>query len=73
MFLLQLDDIFKSDTSSPVLSRKSFTCKISVPLHACSSSDTPIAVRNCKNISNHSIRCISVSSCSSNVESISNP
>ena len=72
MFPLQSDDI-QSDTRSPVLSRKSFVCIISVPSHACSSPVPPIAVRNCKNICNRSIRCISVSSSSSNVESISEP
>lgn len=45
IFLLQ-SDIFKSDTRSLVLSCKSFVCTASGPSHACSSSDSPIAVCN---------------------------
>ena len=38
---------------------------------ACFSPVPPIAVRNCKNISNRSIHCISVCSSSSNVDRVS--
>ena len=67
MFLLKSDDIFRSDTRSPVLSRKYFVCATSGLSHACFSSVPYIAVRNCKNIHNCSIRCNRVSSSSSNV------
>ena len=48
MFPLQSDDIFRSDTRSPVLLRKSLVCATSGPSHACSSPVPPIAVRNVK-------------------------
>ena len=54
---------------SPALSRKSFVCITSIPSHESSSSVPPIAVRNCKNIRNCSIRCNSVSSSSCNAGS----
>ena len=52
MFPLKSDDIFRSDTRSPVLSRKFFVCATCDPLHACFSPVPRIAVRNCKNICN---------------------
>ena len=67
MFLLESDDIFKSNNRSPVLSHKSFGCTTSGPSHTHSSPLSP--VRNCKNISNSSIRCNSVSSSSSSSSS----
>ena len=73
MFPLQSGDILKSDTRSPVLSRKSFICAKSGPSHACSFPVPAIAVRNCKNTRNCSLRCNYVSSSISNVESISKP
>ena len=74
MFPLQSDDIFKSFSSSPVLSTKSFVYTTSGScMHACLSPVPPIAVRNSKNIHNRSIRCNSVSSGSSNVDCISKP
>ena len=71
MFPFQSDNIFRSDTRSPVLSRKSFVFATSGPLHACSSPVPPIAVRNCKNISNCSICSVSLSI--SNVDRVSKP
>ena len=73
MFPLKPDDIFRPDTRSPVLSRKSFLCATSGPSHACFSPVPPITVRNCKNIRNRSIRCNSVRSSSSNVDTFSKP
>ena len=73
MFPLKSDDIFRSDTRSPVLSRKFFVCATSGPSHACFSPVHPIAVPNCKNIRNRSIRCNSVSSSSSYVDRVSKP
>ena len=73
MFPLQSDDISRSDIRSPVLSRKSFVCTTSGLSHARSSLVPPIALRNCKNIRNRSIRCNSVSSSSSNVDRVSKP
>ena len=73
MFLLKSDDIFKSDTRSPVLSRKSFVCATSGPSHACFSPAPPIAVRNCKNIRNRSICCNSVRLHSSHVDRACKP
>ena len=73
MFPLQSDDIFRSDASSPVLSRKSFVCATSGQSPACSSHIPPIAVRSCKNIRNRSIRCNFVCSSSSNVDRVSKP
>ena len=73
MFPFQSDDIFKFDISSPVLSRKSFVCTTSGPSHARSPPSPPIALCNCKNIRNRSIRCISVSSSSSNIDRVSKP
>ena len=73
MFPLRSDGILSSDTMSPVLSCKSFVCTTSGPSHTCSSHVPPIAVRNCKNICNCSIRCNSVSSSSSNVDRVSKP
>ena len=73
MFPLQSDDIFRSDTTSPVLSRKSFACATSGLSHAYLSPVPPIAVRNCKNIRNCSIRCNSVSSSNSNIDRVSKP
>ena len=57
MFPLNSDDIFRSDTRSPVLSRKSCVCAVSSPLHTYFSPVPPVAVRNCKNICNNSICC----------------
>ena len=71
MFPLKSDDIFRSDTRSPALSRKSFVCATSGPSHACFSPVPPIAVRNCKNIRNRSIRRNSVCSSSSYVDRVS--
>ena len=73
MFPLQSDDIFRSNTRSPVLSRKSFVGETSGLSRACSSHVPPIAVRNCKNIRNRFIRCNSVSLSSSNVDRVSKP
>ena len=70
IFPLQSNEIFKSDTRSPVLSRKSFVCTTSVPSHACSSNVPPILDKNTHNCF---IRCNSGSSSSSNVESIGKP
>ena len=72
-FPLQSDDIFRSDIRSPVLSCKSFFCTTSDPLHARSSPVPPIALRNCKNIHNCSMRCSSVSFSRSNVDRVSKP
>ena len=47
-FPFKSDGIFRSDTRSPVLSRKSFVCATSGPSRACFSPVPPIAVRNCK-------------------------
>ena len=55
MFPLKSDDIFRSDTRSPVLSRKFFVCATSGQSHACFCPVHPIAVPNCKNIRNRSI------------------
>ena len=55
------------------MSRKSHVCATSVPSHACFSPVAPIAVRNCKNIRNRSMRCNSVRSSSSNVDRVSKP
>ena len=71
IFPLQSGDIFRSDTRSPVLSRKSFVCATSGPSHACSPHVSHIAARNCKNIRNRSIRYISVSSSNGNVDRVS--
>ena len=71
MFPLKSNDIFRSDTRSPVFSRKSFVCATYVPLHACFSPFPPLAVRNCKNIRNRSIRCSSGRSCNSNSDRVS--
>ena len=46
MLPLQSDDIFKSDTKSAFLSRRSFVCRTPCPLHACLSPVPPIAVCN---------------------------
>ena len=70
MFNLKSDDIFRSDTRSRVLSRKSFVCATSVPSHACFSSVLPIGGCNYKNIRNHSIRYNSVRSSSGNVDRV---
>ena len=70
MFPLQSDDIFRSDTRSPVLSRKSFVCATSGQSRAYFSHAHPIAVRSFKNICNRSIRCNSVSSSSSNIDRV---
>ena len=70
MFNLKSDDIFRSDTRSRVLSRKSFVCATSVPSHACFSSVPPIGGCNYKNIRNHSIRYNSVRSSSGNVDRV---
>ena len=71
MFPLQSDNIFRSDTRSPVLSRKSFVFATSGPLHACSFLVPPIAVHNCKNICSCSICSVSLSI--SNVDRVSKP
>ena len=71
MFPLKSDDIFRSDTRSPVLSRKFFVCATCGPLHAWFSPVPRNAVRNCKNICNRSIRCNSVRSSCSNVVRVS--
>ena len=73
IFPPQSDDIFKSDTRSPVFSRKSIVCTTSVPLHACSFPVPPILARNWKNICDSFILRNSVSSSSSNVENINKP
>ena len=70
MFSLKSDDIFRSDTISPVLSRKSFVCATSGPSHACFRPGPPIAAHNCKNIRDRSIRCNSARSSSSNVDRV---
>ena len=72
MFPFKADDIFRSDTRSPVLSRKFFVCATCGPLHACFSPVPPIAVHNCKNICNRSIRCNSVCSSCSNAARVVN-
>ena len=71
MFPLKSDDIFRSDTRSPALSHKSFVCATSGPSHACFYPVPPIAVCNCKNIRNRSIRRNSVCSSSSYVDRVS--
>ena len=73
MFPFNSDDIFRSDIRSPVLSRKSFVCATSSPLHTYFSPVPPIAVRNCKNIRNNSICCNSVHLSSNNVDRVSKP
>ena len=73
MFPLQSDDIFRSDIRSPVLSRKSFVYTTSGPSHARSPPVPPVALRNCNNIRNRSIRCNFVSSSSSNVDRVIKP
>ena len=73
MFPFQLDDISMSDIESPGLSRKSFICATSGSSHAHSSPVRRIALRNCKNICNCSIRCSSVSLNSGNVDKVSKP
>ena len=73
MFPFQSDYLFRSDTRSPVLSRKYFVCATCGLSHAFSSHVPPIAVRNCKNIRSRSIHCNSVSSSSSNVDRVSKP
>ena len=71
MLPLHSDHIFRSDIRSPVLSRKSFVCTTSGPLHIRLSPVLPIALRKCKNIRNCSTRCSSVSSSSNNVDRVS--
>ena len=73
MFPLKSDEIFRSDTSYPVLSRKSFVCATTGPSHACFPPIPPIVIRNCKNIRNCSIGYNSVRSSSSNVDRVSKP
>ena len=73
MFSLKSDYIFRSDTRSPVLLHKSFVCATSGPSHGRFSPVLSIAVRDCKNIHNRSIRCNSVRSSSSNVDRVSKP
>ena len=72
-FPFKSDGIFRSDTRSPVLSRKSFVCVTSGPSRACFSPVPPIAVRNCKNTRNRSTHCNSVRSSSSKVDRVSKP
>ena len=71
VFPLQSDDIFRSDSRSPVFARKSSVCAKSGPSHACSFSFPLFAL--CKEFYNCSVRCNSVSLCSNNVDRVNKP
>ena len=60
MFPLKSDEFFRSDTSYPVLSRKSFVCATTGPSHACFPPVPPFVIRNCKNIRNCSVLSVRV-------------
>ena len=70
MFSLKSDGIFRSITRPPVLSRKSFVSALSSPLQGSFYPVPPIAVRNCKNIRNCSMRWNSANLSSSNVDRV---